>query len=563
VRTRLAGLLVGLLLLVAPAAHAARSWDGPFHATASDGEATLDPRFTFTSTGELVALWGGNQGLREMSRPPGGAFGLARTVPSAGMGAPQTVTDGHGGMLIASTDYQSTLSVTHRDPTGALEPTEPINGMVRAWAISSNSRGDAALVFIPLASTGDRDSLYVSFRPAGGTFAPRQLVAGDADQVDTPDVEVLPDGRTLIAWNETTRYADGRSVRTALRQASGQLSAPVTLSTNDPSYVQLDADAQGNAFAVWTEDARSGAPPVAMSYRPSAGGWTLSRQTGGFANRGLALAVSDPGEAILEFAGVQAAGAGAGRPAPLAVSFGSSVTGKLSAPVNVTRGPTWWDGMATNARGDALIWFSDSSHPTAQVIRRAPGGAFGPPAVVRCDGAYFGPPQKVSAGVLSPAGDALLATTSSGPMELFEDHETSTPPPVCPKSSPGPPATRPRQPRPRKGGLHLQARLPHSGHMPRGRTLTVSATCRERCVVRASGAVRIRHRKTPLRYRTAETTYPSAGTRRLRLRLTARQARTLVRSLKRHRRAVAKLRVWARGESGGQRTLVFRVPVWR
>jgi hypothetical protein len=548
-------------VVTAAPAEAARSWNPATPFRAAGGETMGTQALTYTSNGELLALWTPDStGFKLAARPRGGAFGASRWISTDGV-LQDVAVDARGGAFIAwwlpSTNQ---VQVVYRRSDGTVGTPETLDAYGQGAALSANARGDVALAVGGFDPETNTRVVQTSIRPAGGHFGPLERLSSGSDRVDDVEVELLDDGSALLAWAEGAW--DGPStVMSAVRSAGGAAGTPVAISSpeRDSSMPTLAADSHGNAFVLWVDNLRYAmAGPVVASYRPAGGAWRAPWHIGGATNRPPMLSVSDAGEALGEYTGMWPDGPNAAHGMPPGVAIGSTQSGALSTQASLLQEVSWDTGMVTNPHGDALFWSTDFFYGYVQIWGRPSGGPIGQAQQLRCPGEH----STFAGAALDPWGQGTVVSGVAGRgLEVSDNRLTAEPEPVCPVAPP--PARAKRTTRAKRRGLHLQARLPHSGRMLHGRTLTVSATCRERCLLRASGYVRVGRGHRLLRYKVVKALLKKPGTRRVGLRLKRSDARALMRALGRHRKPRAKVLVWARGVSGGERSLTFRVPVWR
>jgi hypothetical protein len=306
-------------------------------------DATRFPTLAGDSGGEAIAAWyDESTSSTEISvRPAQGSFG-APTV-------------------FASTQYYSSES---------------------APRLAVSQAGWAAVAWVLI--TPDGESLLVSVRPPGGSFAaPQEVAASAVDDALVPSSIAVNDSGEVVVG-----YMQGRVASVAVR-AAGELGTWQPSTALGTPYLDLyppgplplvGIDAAGGAVAVWEEGGGQNlVAGVAASFRPPSGSFGPPEELGlnTWDRAALQLGVSALGEAILVVTPAVQEGNGVGVLQTVAVS-GSTVIGRFGAPAELF--PGWSDSgvqLAMNARGDAVV-MDASSCCSSQLTtrRRAPFGAF-------------------------------------------------------------------------------------------------------------------------------------------------------------------------------------------
>jgi hypothetical protein len=282
--------------------------------------------------GTVVAVWtkttDGKSQVMQSVRPPGGQFAPPAPLGAPGGGSPQVAVDGDGDATVVwEQRVGDTVTLTIEQSTrpaggtfGVAEPLSSFSDESRTPDIAMNSRGDTIVTWTN-STTSER--IEAAARPAGGSFGSRVPVSGATgttaafnpqaavgengsgivawerddgllqaapwsaavngfgSRLDVtagaaagefgaePDVAVLPDGRSLIAYFGTVSGANPAIKAKTL--ANGVLSGATNIAalptfSGSPSLV---SDPAGDVLAAWD----SGSSTMRAAFRPAGQGF--------------------------------------------------------------------------------------------------------------------------------------------------------------------------------------------------------------------------------------------------------------------------------------------------
>jgi hypothetical protein len=425
--------LAALALLVLAAPASAQTWSPPQRLSEERGVFDAVPLGLAVSRDRAaLAAWrfpaGVNSGVAAAARAPGAdAFGARRRLvaPSSTGLVDGPVAYGRDGALLAVADERRvTVRRGHTDGTfGKARVLRRLDrGRVADVSLAAGPRGNAALAWFEDRGTRT-DRVYVSLRPAGGSFgAPRRLATG---RIRSVAAAVGASGDVLVAWDARgvlrTRFKPRR--RTSFR-------ATETIRSEDAFFAELHpvVTPNGRAVLAWSaqfasEGGDRGPVFFQVAVRPSGAQRfrraELLERMPSDDEEGLGRpvdAVADPsGNVAVAWSGsdgpdrrVRVARVGQdGRMQP-AQAVSAAGTDALLSDLAISPGGTLiavWDGGVENTRGGVGAALA------------AAGGPFGPPEAVSPPGAF------ASAGVAAFAaerptvvfaGTAVQATTRSG-----------------------------------------------------------------------------------------------------------------------------------------------------
>jgi hypothetical protein len=479
-------LVIALLALAGPVAtvSAQGTWRPPVDVSTTSDDAR-GPDVAIGEDRTAVAIWvrvpaDVDQGVVQASvRPPGGAWGMPRTLSAPGAIATtagaQVGVDGHG-------------------------------NAVAVWSRSTGPSGNAIV--------------EAATRPVGGSWsAPVPLSAALADgSSDSPQVAVDFFGNAVVVWHETDDpppFGNPTEViRAARRPTGGGWSAPEQISPagHRVNFPSLATDRQGNAVAAWNRF-DSGARQVWAAERPASESWAAAEEvfsvpvaqsigtlpdvavdeqggaavaiwqlTGAFSADRVAAATRPRGGAwsVQELAGPGAIGARAGSDPEgnLAVVWQAVADNDGGGSVRASTRPAGgaWSpsaplsGAGTTIFGFPQIEFAAEGHALAawdldglvQASARPAGGAFGSAQ----DASQGGGTAVQPALDFDPFGDALAVwQRHDGTHDVvqaadYDVSDASPPPPPAPPPPPPPPpgappgSTAPPAPRNEPGCVH-------------------------------------------------------------------------------------------------------------
>lgn len=204
------------LCLSSPAgAVAAPTWLAPEQLTDA-GQIAYAPAIAAAPDGTVLAVWartdGANIRIEVRIRPPGGEFGPAERLSAPG--------------------------------SDALGP-----------AVAFDARGEAIVAW------ERAGRVEATRRPPGGEFGPTKVVSDESESSSQPAVVFASEGDAVIAWTGQSGTPPSWSYRMWARAwgagglgAAQQLAAASTSDSHETAgfrSIQLAADGQGDAFAIW------------------------------------------------------------------------------------------------------------------------------------------------------------------------------------------------------------------------------------------------------------------------------------------------------------------------
>jgi hypothetical protein len=350
--------------------------------------------------GNAIAVWRTASGIRAAQRPAGGDFQALPPVSPSGINAP-AVEFTSTGEAIAAWSTGATLQTAVRQPGGSFGSVTPVPGAGAnaTFSLATDSVGNAALVWTD--ESGASERAMMSFRPAGGAFAPAVVLAsvaanpqcpGNPAQTQTnslglPRVALDAQQGMQAVWSlhsDKTNCGLGidEFIQARGRTPAGSLSAPQTLDSLQVVDASTDAlffpsvvfDRGGDAVAQWGYQ-RTGSPKAVR--------WSARVPGSTFAPA-----------------------------ADLVSSFGDSA-------------PQAFSSLTTLAGGDVMSVFARQR--IVQSATRSPGGAFGPiDDVATHPSDLLVSPQVAADGL----GNAAAAWSRSSPSEFVVEvtHYDATPP---------------------------------------------------------------------------------------------------------------------------------------
>jgi Ca2+-binding RTX toxin-like protein len=257
--------------------------------------------------------------------------------------------------------------------TGELNPIDISRGGAFGSTPRIASDGAGNIVAVWREVDGDTSAIRAAFRPAGGSWAPAQLISAPAAATESPRLAMDKLGNAVAIWHQSSGHDS--VVRAAIRPAGGVWGKAQDLS--GPGQVAFNADVaakSGQVTAVWTvlSERRTA---VESSSRTVAGSWgpvqTLSGPIGNAS--APVVAVDDQGGAVASWRWAD----GAFLVVQAAVR---SKAGAWSAP-EVLSGPgrsASQPQIAMDASGNAIVaWLRfNGSWTAAQVASRTAGGSW-------------------------------------------------------------------------------------------------------------------------------------------------------------------------------------------
>lgn len=117
--------------------------------------------------------------------------------------------------------------------TVPVQPTPEIDSNTGVFDVAQADSGEA------VAFWGQGDGLFVSVRPANGTFGSPVLIVSGPSGTALPKVAMAPNGQAVITWRESVMGTD--QVRSAIKPAgSATFGAPITISAEEHPVPNLD-----------------------------------------------------------------------------------------------------------------------------------------------------------------------------------------------------------------------------------------------------------------------------------------------------------------------------------
>ena len=243
---------------------------------------------------------------------------------------------------------------------------------------------------------------------AAPTWLPPEDIAGPTQSITFPEISVNSAGDAVVIWPRDV--GSDNVIEVLERPAGGEWSEPEVISDpgeEEPADVHIGLDAAGNAVAVWR--ASDGAYVIRTAVRTAGGDWSAPEDL--FTNGGQSphFAMNDAGDAVAVWYGHNGENFvtwAAVRPAG----------GDWSAPedLSVTGEEDWFGPeVAIDADGNAIAVWERLVTGDDDVIRasvRPDGGDWSAPDDLSVDGEEAGSPSLA----MNEAGDAVAAWTVSG-----------------------------------------------------------------------------------------------------------------------------------------------------
>ena len=268
------------------------NWSTNIRVNDDAGQANqLEPALAVDDAGNVYVVWTDDRhdsgDIYFAYRPAGGNFEsnvkINDDVGSSWQRQPDIAVDGNGKVYAVWCDdrlgdadiYFShwqigspwSINVRLNDDTGDSGQYDP------ALAVDSVGNAHAAWIDRRVSNT---DSVYFSYRPAGGTWVPTVLVNDDtvATYRYSPDIAVDNSGNAYALWRDDR--SGNSDIYFAYRPAEGLWETDAKVNDDVGSDGQYDpalvVDGSGNAYAAWT-DYREGDGNIYFSDRPTGGAW--------------------------------------------------------------------------------------------------------------------------------------------------------------------------------------------------------------------------------------------------------------------------------------------------
>jgi hypothetical protein len=286
---------------------------------------------------------------------------------------------------------------------------EGIEGQTPAVAI--DSRGDVVVVWEQYTAS---HQIYEAVRPAGGSFAPPQIVTSNSEEVSSPSVAINDAGETTVAW--LSEREGSNVVKAATAPFGGPYSAAISLSGAGANAIQpqvLDT-ASGKTIVYWGRPGTSGMR-LDVAARDAGGTFPAPDFHGDGEVLGETVAVpslaTDPaGEAIATWRTPSGQIAWARMPDSSDTFEGASILGNGS-------GSPW---AAISEHGEAVIAWPSAN--TVRVATAPPTDGFGTPAEVAAE---FAP--NATHVTIGASGNTALEWERTGSADLGEQGTTRPP----------------------------------------------------------------------------------------------------------------------------------------
>jgi hypothetical protein len=252
--------------------------------------------------------------------------------------------------------------------------------------VALNERGDAVVVWKHRIDDYHSAVELVS-RSRGGSFSAPMVVSPEQDQQNfEPQVALDGSGNAVVMWAETSPDFD--LIRAAAGRAGGAFGAPVTIGAHMGSGGThnscIGVDAAGNTTAFWTRGYNQNEPDLLrFAVRPAGGSFGPEQAipNPGQATEWPQCVVAANGDTVVSWTDglrVLAAIRRAGE---------ASFSAQVVRPFDSSRAMASVARLATNARGDAIVTWSEATDESGRELVnkaawRPSGGSFGSPETV-------------------------------------------------------------------------------------------------------------------------------------------------------------------------------------
>jgi hypothetical protein len=292
--------------------------------------------------------------------------------------------------------------------------------------VAVDADGDATVVMTAGGSLPK--SVEVAYRPAGGLFAPPQVLLSTG-LVAGPRLAVDAAGDAVVVWVSGTEG----TVEAVYRRAGGSFGSPEPVPTaRNAGLPAVALDAGGNAVVAWTE-ARSSETVIRTASRAAAGGWQQPQELssagatgGGSFGFGSPLLASAPDGAAAAI-WTESRSTGVGLHSSIDAAYRARGAARFGTPEELADGSS--PDIAIDATGTVIVaWFasgtiqaairpaSSSWQPVEDVARSEPLGP-GPRLAVDADGnaiaVWLGDNYAVDAATHSSRGWGAVTRLSS------------------------------------------------------------------------------------------------------------------------------------------------------
>ena len=391
---------VAICLAGVASAQAAPPWLAPTVIVNSTTNVT-QPAVTFTPNGTAYAVWaqydGANFIVRTAARPPGGSFGAASPLSTAGGGADSPVIQSdRQGNVTAAWVRNGVVQARYR-PAGSgwgpVQDLSDISASASAPQLAVGNNGNAIVAWANYSGAVQR--VEQATRPTGSpVFASRAFVSPNAGSsiYGIPRVAMDAAGDAIVLWQQYIDVGGGvfhwlmrtndRPVNTAFDPNATVNRSPTTGDAGSAQYWVRMAP-NGRAIALWDFAEGSGAGSQYIQYADRTVGATFA--TGSWSGTGRAssatqnafdasLALDDAGNAVSAWSIYD----GSNYILQGATRQGFGGFGNLS-PLSSTGGSVYSSVMAGSPNGNAVVLWNGSSgsDPAIFGAYRRPGNALG------------------------------------------------------------------------------------------------------------------------------------------------------------------------------------------
>lgn len=396
-RRRLLLLALWCLAALPATAAAAAPWSAPQNLSAPH-LFVFDPAIGFTGDGGALAAWRWQDGTRADAvsgesaavRPPGvAAFGAeSRLSPAGRVGAPVLYAQSRAVIALvrpvgSNRDASSQLRVAFGSASGSFGTSRLIvkRPHIAGPVLAGNAKGDLALVWFEDRGTSN-DRVYVSLRPAGGSFGAPILLA--QERIRSVSVAVGPQGRVLVAWD-----ARG-TVRTRLKAGAGRgaFARTDTIASEDTFFAGLRTAVapNGRAYVAWgaqlrTEGGDTGQVFFQAAVRPAGAARFRPAQLLDVLGSERS---ANPVAIALVGNGATVGWTGFDETANRVRVAETDAAGHFGAPADVSPSDSTLTDVATGWGGQRLVvWTTGTDSPrSVQAAFAAPGAGFGAPELI-------------------------------------------------------------------------------------------------------------------------------------------------------------------------------------
>jgi hypothetical protein len=241
---------------------------GPVKTLSSARQKSHDPVIASDADGDVIAAWSQPDSedwrIRARRISANGRLGSVKTLsaPGHGAGLTQVASDARGNALVVWSQFNSQVSnrsikARRISATGALGPRLSLSDAgeyALSPKVASNASGEAIVVWYG-ESDGDSSSVEARRISPSGALGPRQTVASSGyNYPGQPAIDSA--GKATAIWGEhvyPTTSPEQSYLQTREISATGALGPTQTLAAAHVEGPQATVNAEGNAFAVWSQ----------------------------------------------------------------------------------------------------------------------------------------------------------------------------------------------------------------------------------------------------------------------------------------------------------------------